>query len=215
MSKKYLAIFLSSIFIIIFLTSNNKAAAIQLFTPFGGEVKSWDPAPASCWSDITAPIAAATAFTVWVTVEKLEVSGPAPATLGVLRVEGATLPFLTNIYKYYTYFIPGSKVVGNSLDLCGLCKATGQIPLAKEICKIPGISDFTSVACKLTGSTCPIGNLVYNIGVSNPASAAAASGVDQVTKQVTSKICSGVSSLPVIGDLLSALNSFTGSSVCK
>ncbi|KKT90343.1 MAG: hypothetical protein UW92_C0040G0008 [Candidatus Jorgensenbacteria bacterium GW2011_GWA2_45_13] len=209
MNKRFFT-FLASFFLAVFLFVSiaPSTKAISVFTPFGGKVTNWNPAPSSCISNITVPIAIATFGAVWITVEKLKIGEPNPATVGVLRVNGFTIPALTNIYRNYTYFIPNSWVLGDSINICDLCDAaSANIPFAKNICKIQAVKTFTGAVCKLIGGVgdCPITNLMHQVGVSSPVSAAVDSGtkegLDSVAGKVKGAVCDTLGSIPLIGSL--------------
>ncbi len=162
MKKNHIHIIISLIIFIplvatAIILSPSEASAISATSPFGGKVKTWIPEDPKC-ADITTEIMAATAGTVIITIERLEVEGPNGGTFGILRVDGATLPLLTTIYDYNSYMIPGNWVIGSSFDLCnagskllgdGLGKAVGKV------CNLAG-----------DGGGCPINNLVHKVGSS-------------------------------------------------
>lgn len=205
--KKYVLF----LFILIFLPF--KVLGISIFTPFGGQVESYNPAPSGCVSAITMPTAAATAFTVWITVEKIEVGQPKPATLGFLRINLApVMPFLSNWKSNYIYMVPGTYVLGNSFNLCDVCgqieKIADKVSLnvVKNICdKIKGLDKILKYVCSVAADVgdCPINNLIYQIGSGMPSG-----GLEGGTKvgfsYVSEMICKTIlKEIPLIGQYLS------------
>ncbi|MFH1192936.1 MAG: hypothetical protein V1656_01300 [Candidatus Jorgensenbacteria bacterium] len=147
------------------LAAPSSTRAFSLFSPFSGKVTAWLPEAVGC-AEITAAISIATLGTVNVTIEELEVGTEKPVTLGLLRVDGATVPGLTTIYRNSTYFIPGVNVLGLSLNLCNFCEQVGDVPFVGKICDIPIVGNVLKAVCDITGSTCPFTNLIYSIGSS-------------------------------------------------
>lgn len=177
-----------------------KTDAVSVFSPFGGKVESYEPAPSSCVELITIPIAAATAGTIWVTVEKIKIKGAKDATVGILRVDGLTIPGLTTIYKNFMYFVPGTSVVGNSINICDVCERVEDIPVVGEICKIDAIKEFATAVCGIVSEDCPIGNIVHKIGTGS-----AKGELGDVLSMAKEVACSFVGSVPLIGDILGEL----------
>jgi hypothetical protein len=183
-----------------------KAQAISIFTPFGGKVEEYDPAPSMCLTEITTPVAVATAFTTWITIEKVKVGKPKEATLGFLRVNLVpVMPPPTNIKRNYAYFVPGTWVLGNSIDLCGICRRVEQageqaeklgLGFAKNLCKsIPGIGEILDAICGIAGD-CPITNLIYQIGTGSPIAGVIENAKKTACKTILEKV-------PLIGSFLS------------
>lgn len=169
-------IFFFPIFLTALLLSPQEVEALRIadiFTPFGGKVISWLPEAPGC-AAITAAVTVATLGTVNITVEELKVGPPKSATVGILRVNGFPLPFLTGIYDTKTYFTPGVEVLGNSANVCDICGKVGDkvgvkakvknIAAAKTICKIGVVKNIIKAGCGLIGGACPLTNLVHKIG---------------------------------------------------
>ncbi len=144
-----------------------KVSAFQIFSPFGGKVKSWLPDSPGC-APITKAISVATLGTVNITVEELDVSKPKDSKLGILRVDGFNIPGLTNIYKNYAYQTPGTWVLGNSINVCDACDKVKNVPGLGAICDLKPVKEILDVACSTVASDCPITNLVHYMGVSLP-----------------------------------------------
>jgi len=185
------------------------ANATTLFSPFGGTVKSYNPSPSDCIQSITAPILTATGGTTLVTVEEIEIGEPVPATVGILRVDFFTLPFLTTIYREFSYFVPDTHVVGNYINICevcskvgGLTEKTGLSESASDFCdSIPVLDQFLSTICSASGS-CPITSLVHQIGISAPDTSNVLKGPqDAVVDLLKNSLCSSIGSIPVIGNI--------------
>jgi hypothetical protein len=146
----------------------SKSEALSIFSPFGGKVISWTPEAPGC-SALTAAVSAATLGSVNITVEQLIVGPPKGGTFGILRINGVIPPLLTTVYKNKLYEVPNTWVLGNYLNLCNVCGAVEDIPIVKEICKIPGIKDILDSfvfqeICKAVGHACPISKLIHKIG---------------------------------------------------
>lgn len=191
----------------IFFAYPTEVKAISILSPFGGKVEEYDPAPETCVYKITLPVAVATAFTTWITIEKIKVGEPKGGTLGVLRVNLIpVMPLLTNIKKYYAYMVPGTWVLGNSLNLCSVCErveSAGEkvgADFVKNFCKsIPGIGEIMEAICGIAGD-CPVNNLIYQIGTGSPLAGAISDIGKNVCKTILDKI-------PLIG-------SFLGDAIC-
>lgn len=186
------------------LATPQSANALSLFSPFGGKVKNYNPAPAACVSEITLPILVATFFTTLVTVEQIDVGDPTPATLGLLRVQLIPVPNPNAVKRNFAYFVPGTNVIGNSIDLCGICKKVEKggeklgVGFVKNLCKsIPVIGKFLDTICQLSG--CPVTNLVYQIGAGSPIGGAVEGGISKGASVVCNAIAG---SIPLVGNLL-------------
>lgn len=136
--------------------------AISIFSPFGGKVTAYMPTAPGC-AVFTTAVSIATLGVINPTVEELVVGSK---TLGILRIDGFTIPGLTTIYEKKFYQAPGTWVLGNSINVCDVCGAAEDIPIVSSICKIGVVSDILDVVCDFVGSTCPIGNLVHKMGTS-------------------------------------------------
>lgn len=167
MTKKTAAISVIVLLTIGFIVgaTPKKAEALQLFSPFGGKVLAWLPEAPGC-APITAAISILTLGSVNITIEELKVGPPKAATLGLLRVDGLTIPGLTTIYRNSTYFTPGVNVVGTSIDVCNVCDKVGDIPFIGSICDIPVVSDILDATCDIAAGACPFGNLIHTVGSS-------------------------------------------------
>lgn len=141
------------------------ASAIQILSPFGGKVTAYNPAPAACLP-ITTAISLATAGTITPTIEEIIVGGPRAATVGLLRIDGFTIPGLTTIYGRGMYMVPGKYVLGNSIDLCDVCNKVEDIPGLSAICDLGPLDDILSGMCDIVGTACPVTNLIYSIASS-------------------------------------------------
>ncbi len=142
-------------------------SAFQIFSPFGGKVKKWLPDSPGC-APITKAISVATLGSVNITVEELSVGGPKESTVGILRVNSFLVPGLTTIYKHKSYKIPGTWVIGNSINVCSACDKIEDIPVLKQICKLGPVEKILDIACDIVASSCPITNLVYKMGTGLP-----------------------------------------------
>ncbi|MFH1161709.1 MAG: hypothetical protein V1696_00290 [Candidatus Jorgensenbacteria bacterium] len=195
---------------IIAMGAPSETRALQIFTPFGGKVKSYVPAPAACISEITLPILVATFFTTLVTIEQIDVGDPTSATLGLLRVELVPIPNINAVKRNFAYFVPGTNVLGNSIDLCGICKKVEEVGekvgtgFAKNLCKsIPISEELLDEICQLaSASGCPVDNLIYQIGSGSPIGVP----IEGVIFKGASMVCNAViGSIPLVGDLLKKL----------
>lgn len=139
--------------------------AISLFTPFGGKIVKYNPAPPAC-VPITVAVSIATLGSINMTIEGITVGAPKPANLGLLRIDGVPIPGLTNIYRNYNYIKPGNWITGNSINVCDACGKVDEIPGMKAICSIPALSEILKAACGIAGEACPFGNLIHNLGTS-------------------------------------------------
>ncbi len=139
-------------------------ASAAILTPFGGRVLSWNPAPPGCYP-IQAAIIVATLGSISPTVEQIVVGPPRKATLGLLRINGLTIPGLTTIHNNGGYEIPGGAVTGMSINLCDVCGKFNKVPGVKALCKLKPLGDILSTMCEAVGgASCPINNLIYSIG---------------------------------------------------
>ena len=151
------------------VTPLREADAFGVFSPFGGKVVSYNPAPQVCINTVTLPVALATAGTVWLTIEKIEVGPPKGGTLGLARVNGIIPPFITTIYRDGGYMQRGTWVTGTSLNICDVCGKAGDLPGVKQICGvIPGLDTILNTVCGVVGEGCPFNNLIHTMGTSAP-----------------------------------------------
>jgi len=200
--KRWLTLVFALLIMTMVLVYPNQTKAVSLLTPFGGKVEEYDPAPTTCVSEITLPVATATFFTTWITIEKIKVGKPKGGTFGILRVNFIpVMPPLTNIKKYYAYMVPGTWVLGNSINLCSVCEkveSAGEkvgAGFAKDFCKsIPGIGEILDAICSIA-SGCPVDNLIYQIGTGSPIGGVAQNIARTVCKSILDKI-------PLIGSFL-------------
>jgi len=161
-----LALLIIGVGFIYLATPIKRACAIQIFTPFGGKVDLWSPSAPGCTA-ITTAISVATLGAVTPTIEELDVSrGSEKETLGILRIDGSTIPELTTLYKNRMYITPGTNVVGNSINLCDICDKLKDVPLVGSICKVGIIKTVFDTVCSIVGNSCPINNLIHNMGTS-------------------------------------------------
>ncbi|MDP3725486.1 MAG: hypothetical protein Q8R20_03400 [Nanoarchaeota archaeon] len=157
-------VFFVPLLVLALLPSPRAARAISIFTPFGGKVKSHS-FPSSCLTLISTPIAAATAGTVWATIESLELEGLSSEKVGVLRVNGFLIPGLTTIYERGGYTAPGTWVLGNTINVCDICGKVSNVPGVKKICSfIPEADKILGTLCSVSLADCPVTNLIYKMG---------------------------------------------------
>lgn len=161
--------------IILFLPNFVFGGILDFFTPFGGKITSYNPVAPGC-AAITTAVSVATLGSVNLTVEEIKVGNPKSATLGILRINGiSVMPPPTNIKMYYSYMVPGTYVLGNSINICSVCSKLDQISdkiglkFLKDFCSnTEGIDIILEKACGVVGEACPINNLIYQIGTSMP-----------------------------------------------
>ncbi len=164
-TSKKIAIFLLVVFF--FFTGKTAHAFISPINPFGGRVVLWSPVAPGCVS-FTAAVAIATLGTVIPTVEELIVAPPHGGTFGILRVNGIPVP-PTTIHIYNQYQLPGTNVLGSSINICDACDAIDEIPFLKGVCEMGILKDILGVICDFVGGTCPITNLIFKMGTAlNP-----------------------------------------------
>ncbi len=153
----------------VFFAFPGEVRGITIFDPFGGRVVTWLPSAPAC-TPFTTAVCVATLGTVCPTVEELVVGPPKNSTLGILRVDGMLIPGLTTIYEKYSYHIPGTAVVGKSINICNICENLSGIPgvgaISDLICDLPVVSDIVDTICEFVGGSCPVGNLIYKMGTS-------------------------------------------------
>lgn len=158
--KKYISITL--LFLIISISLGNMAsAAISPISPFGGKVVTWLPSAPGCIAFTTA-VSVATLGTINPTVEQLIVAPPNGGTLGILRIN--LLPVPTIIHTHQQYQLPGTYVLGSSVNICDACKALDKLPFLKDICKTGILKDILGTICGFVGGACPITNLILKMG---------------------------------------------------
>ncbi|MBI2278759.1 MAG: hypothetical protein HYU81_01705 [Candidatus Brennerbacteria bacterium] len=183
--------------------------AISLFSPFGGKVKSWN---LSCIKEITLPVLVATAFSTLVTVEKIEVGEPSETTAGLLRIDLVPIPNPNVVKRNFGYFVPGTNVLGNSINLCDVCKKikdAGETlggpakEIGEKFCKsIPAVGEFLDVICSVSSKECPVTNLVYQIGSGSPIGGI----VEGTASNIISYVCTSVAdAVPLVGSFLKEL----------
>lgn len=158
---------------IIFPLSKASAKDFNPFTSFGGKIKAYSPTNPACYH-ITVPLCALTSGAVCLNVETItvdDVQTKKIKTIGLLRVDGFVPPFLTTLFDYKKYQVPNTWVLGNSLDLCGLCSKLGElIPgselynLGNTICKIPVVDTILNAACRVIGGSCQLTNSIHYLG---------------------------------------------------
>jgi len=163
----FIPLFLITVFI-----SPEEVKAFSIFSPFGGKVESWLPTAPAC-EPLLRSISVLSGFTVNITIEELKVGKPKGGTFGILRINGLTIPGLTTIYKHQgSYMIPGTWVLGLSIDICNVCNKITEgnkgLSFLKKICETEGVAEIIEVGCKALGEGCPINNLVYKIGAGLP-----------------------------------------------
>jgi len=178
MKHKTSVLILIIVFTLINFLPQKTNATIKIFSPFGGKVESYNPIPEECITKITTPIAILTGFTLWVTVEEIKVGKPKGGTFGILRVNGiSVMPPPTNIKSYGAYMVPNTWVLGQSINICNVCKKLNEFASTTEtfginienLCKsIPYIGNILDKICFAIGSACPVTNLVYQIGTGLP-----------------------------------------------
>lgn len=160
------------VFLIILILSvvvPQTASADVLFSPFGGRVISWLPSAPGCFP-LTAAICVATLGTICPNVEELIVGPPQQATLGIFRIDGATIPGVTTIYREYAYEIPGTWVLGNSINICNVCGSIDEIDVPgidsvlAPICENEITEAILGTVCDFVDSACPVTNLVHKMG---------------------------------------------------
>ena len=146
-----------------------KVRALSIFSPFGGKIQFPGVVPAIGCLSIRAAVLAATAGSIDISVDQMKVGPPSKKTFGSLKINGVqVMPPPTNIYKESLGGIPRipqTWVLGKSINICEVCNLADNVPSASAICKkIPGMDKIIDAVCGTVGSSCPITNLVYEIG---------------------------------------------------
>jgi len=160
---------------LIFLSAPSQSEAVSPFTPFGGKVAFWLPSAPGCLP-ITSAICIATVGLFCPTIESLTIIPPGVEvnaesvaqgkTIGILRVQGSTIPGITTIYEKQVYETPGINVLGNTINLCNLCGGE-ENTFTNLICGNEIVRQFTDSICVVSEtSLCPVTNLLFKIGTS-------------------------------------------------
>lgn len=157
-------LFFIPLLLLALFSSSQQTEAGGIFSPFGGRVISWIPDFPGC-APITAAIAAATFGVVNVTVGQLQVTPPHGGAFGILKINGFIPPVLTTIYKNGdAYQKPGSYVLGNAIDLCGVCGGGKKDGPLGAICG--SVGRVMGPLCGVGAQACPINRIVHKIGSS-------------------------------------------------
>ncbi|MEW6616972.1 MAG: hypothetical protein AB1333_00965 [Patescibacteria group bacterium] len=162
--KKNIYISISTLLIVVslFFPVKDVRAEVSIIKPFGGKVITWLPSAPGCIAFTTA-VSLATFGTINPTVEELVVAPPNGGTFGILRVNLLPVP-PTKIYSYNQYQLPGTNVLGSSINVCDACEALDKLPFLKDICKTGVLKSIIGTICDFVGGACPVTNLIYKMG---------------------------------------------------
>jgi len=160
----------------VFVAPQTSRASL-LFSGFGGKVEI-PPIPSPGCTALLAPINAAlvaaavtTGILIQINVMQLSIlpAGEKDVqNLGIVTtdIEGVPVyifPPPIFIYQYGNFQTPGIEVLGNAVNLCGVCSAANSIPGISNLCSaIPYVDSICKLATKST--SCPLDNVIFRIG---------------------------------------------------
>jgi hypothetical protein len=164
MKKKFILWGILFLFIFVNLHLPQKAHAESiLVSPFGGKISSYSPIACEA---LTAAVAAATAGTVTINVEKITILDTSSKTRDLAMLDiivgGTPIPLsllgIQKVHMYYNYFMPGVYVLGDAWSLNKICDSAFGKVLKKF-----GL-DICGIITKTLGKTCGISEIVHQIG---------------------------------------------------